>query len=80
MTETYVRTVPLGKQIAEGVVSGVFTLGHIITWEHSQTIVNVYLIDGTSGNVLWYDASMMEAGGEPEAMARLMGSVFERFP
>jgi hypothetical protein len=78
--ETYVRTVPRGRQIAEGVVSGVLTLGHALMWEHPWTIVNVYLIDCSSGNVLWYDAGMLEAGGEPGALATLMATLVERLP
>jgi hypothetical protein len=80
VTETYVRTVSRGKQIAQGVVLGILTLGRSIGWEKSMTIVNVYLIDCRSGNVLWYDAGLREAGGEPEALAALMVAVFERFP
>jgi hypothetical protein len=80
VTETYVRTVGRGKQIAEGVVTGILTFGQAPRWESSGTIVNVYLIDCRSGDVLWYDASMLEAGGEPEVLAALMAAVFERFP
>jgi hypothetical protein len=80
VTETYVRTVSRGKQIAQGIVSGILTLGHAAMWESSRTIVNVYLIDCPSGDVLWYDANLLEAGGEPEALAALMATIFERFP
>lgn len=80
VTESYVRTVSRGKQIAQGVVSGIFTLGHAIAWERSRTVVNLYLIDCPSGDVLWYDAGLRDAGGEPEALAALMVAVFERFP
>ena len=80
VTETYVRTVTRGKQIAQGIVSGILTLGHAAMWESSRTIVNVYLIDCPSGDVLWYDANLLEAGGEPGALAALMATIFERFP
>ena len=80
VAESYVRTVSRGKQIAQGVVSGILTMGHALAWEKSLTIVNVYLIDCPSGDVLWYDADLLEAGGEPEALAALMARVFERLP
>ena len=80
VVESYVRTVSRGKQIAQGVVYGILTMGHALAWEKSRTIVNVYLIDCRSGDVLWYDAGLREAGGEPEPLASLMAAVFEPFP
>ena len=80
VAESYVRTVSRGKQIAEGVVTGILTFGLAPRWESPWTIVNVYLIDCPSGDVLWYDAGLLEAGGEPGPLAALMAGVFERFP
>jgi hypothetical protein len=80
VTETYVRTVSRGKQIAQGVATGILTLGHALAWEKSLTIVNVYLIDCPSGNVIWYDAGLLETGGESAALAALLAGVLERLP
>jgi hypothetical protein len=80
VAETCVRTVSRGTQIAQGVVTGILTMGQRPVWQRSKTIVNIYLVDCPGGMVLWYDAGEREAGGEPGACEGLMAALLGRLP
>lgn len=78
--ETFVRTVSRRRQVAQAVVTGILTLGQRPFWEHSLTVVNVYLVDCPNGNLLWYDAAYREAAGEPAALEGLAATLLGRLP
>lgn len=74
------RKVSLGKQIGQGVLTTMLTLGTVATWQTSTTVMQLYIVDLKSGEVLWSDTDFQQYEPSEDHLRRQAKRIIERLP
>ena len=73
------RNVNTSKQIAQGALIAVASLGTVVMWEADTAAIQVALIDVNTGKIVWAN-QVTAALGDPNFIQKQMGKLFETMP
>jgi hypothetical protein len=74
------RMISSAKSIAQGLVTGVLTLGFASTWQTSTVAVYGVLIDGHTGAVMWSGARGLQARASEPSIRTLVTQLLGTLP
>ncbi len=80
VVQTHAHAVRTSRRVAEGIVTGVLTLGMAPWWEPSTTSVAVYLVDTETAEVIGYDEWSDRVEGTPDRVGKLVADMVGRLP
>jgi hypothetical protein len=80
VVQTHAHTVRTSTRLAEGIVTGVLTMGWAPWWERSTTSIAIYLIDTETTEIIGYDERSEPIEGRPERVGALVAYMVSRIP
>jgi len=73
--------VTMEESIKDAVISTFLTGGLFSTWDTSQVLIKLFVVDTKTGQMLWYDKEYLKgAPVDQELILRLANKLVERFP
>lgn len=78
VVETLAHAVRTSTRVAEGLATGIVTLGWAPWWERPVTSISIYLVDTATAEVVWYDEISGKVEGTPDRVGKLVAEMLNR--
>ena len=74
------RRVSVGKSIGQGILTGILSLGTVSVYEVSGVAVELVVVDGATGQLLWRDVAAVQNSASDGTVHKLVRRLAGRLP